>query len=115
MSWASFRELYEAEVLAGQRASTREKADAVFDVLEAEVAPQKLVNLNERTLSRFVAKLRAERTVQGAGAHHDPQLPRVFTCGAYVGQESADDVRGSALPEYQSPEEKAAAGQRERI
>lgn len=61
MTWATFREMYEAEVLAGQRASTREKAGAVFDVLEAEINPSKLVNLNERTLSRFVAKLRQRK------------------------------------------------------
>jgi integrase len=65
MSWASFRELYDAEVLAGQRPSTREKAHSVFDVLEHEVAPQRLVNLNGRTLSRLVVKLRERKQNSG--------------------------------------------------
>jgi integrase len=58
LSWERFRELFEAEFLAGRRENTRENYQATFDIFERLRNPQKLRAVNERTLSAFVADLR---------------------------------------------------------
>jgi hypothetical protein len=42
LSWAAFREMFEAEHVAGLRARSREKYGTVFDVFEELVNPQRL-------------------------------------------------------------------------
>jgi len=58
LTWAEFRALYEAEVLAGRRPRSQEKVGTVLDVFEAEMKPQRLAAVDARTLSRFVQALR---------------------------------------------------------
>src|SRR5262245_32495232 len=58
LDWNRFRELFEAEYLAGLRLRTREKYNCVLDVFEQIVNPAKLRAVNERTLSLFVKGMR---------------------------------------------------------
>lgn len=61
LDWARFREMFEAEYLAGLRERTREKYDCVLDVFEQIVNPAKLRNVNERTLSLFLKGMRERK------------------------------------------------------
>ena len=54
LTWETFREMFEAEVLAGLRQRTREKYTTVFDVFEEIARPARLRDVEERCLSRFV-------------------------------------------------------------
>jgi integrase len=61
LDWERFRQLFEAEYLAGLRASTREKYTAVLDVFEQIMNPTKLRAVTERTLSQFVKGMRERK------------------------------------------------------
>jgi integrase len=61
ISWEKFRELFEAEYLAGLRQKTQIKYGTVLDVFEQTVAPRALRDATERTVSRFVKGLRERR------------------------------------------------------
>jgi integrase len=67
MTWERFRELFEAEYLAGRRAGTREKYRQVFDRFERLASPQTLRGVNERTLSAFAAAMRKEKQLGRGG------------------------------------------------
>jgi integrase len=62
LDWQRFRELFEAEYLAGLRAKTRLKYTTVLDVFEQIINPVKLRTVNERTLSLFVKGMRERKT-----------------------------------------------------
>jgi integrase len=61
LDWEHFRELFEAEYLAGLRPRTREKYGTVLDVFEQTVNPTKLRAVTERTLSLFVKGMRERK------------------------------------------------------
>jgi integrase len=61
LDWERFREMFEAEYLAGLRERTREKYTTVLDVFEQIINPAKLRNVNERTLSLFLKGMRERR------------------------------------------------------
>jgi hypothetical protein len=61
MSWAKFRELFEAEYVAARRLNTRENYAAMFGLFERLCHPTTLRGITERTASRFAAALRGER------------------------------------------------------
>jgi integrase len=58
MTWERFRELFEAEFVAGTRPNTRSNYQATLDVFETVCRPTALRGVNERTVSQFVAGLR---------------------------------------------------------
>jgi integrase len=60
MTWERFRELFEAEYVAGKRLNTRRNYFATLDLLEKICNPRSLKGVNERTVSLFVAGLRKE-------------------------------------------------------
>jgi integrase len=60
MTWERFRELFEDEYVAGERANTRRNYGVMFDLFERLCKPRTLRGVNERTLSAFVAALRKE-------------------------------------------------------
>jgi integrase len=69
MPWASFRELYEREQLAGLRGGTRSKAATVFDAFEVSIGDRKkLGDITERTVSQHAARLR-ERGFKAPTVH----------------------------------------------
>lgn len=65
MSWERFRQMFEAEYLAGLRGRTSEKYGTVFDVFEQIINPQSLAKVTERTLSLFVCGMRERPRKQG--------------------------------------------------
>lgn len=69
MAWTAFRELYEAERLAGKTEGTQAKAGGVFDSFEQLAAPRTLGAITERTISQYAAKLqgngRSPATIRG--------------------------------------------------
>lgn len=58
MSWETFRELYEAEYVAGLRSSTRSGYEDTLDQFEALCNLTSLRAINERTVSGFATALR---------------------------------------------------------
>jgi integrase len=67
ISWARFRELFEAEYLPNVRSSTGGVYRQVFNLFEEVMTPIPPRNITERTLSRFVAELRKKPTRNGVG------------------------------------------------
>jgi integrase len=60
MTWEGFRELFEAEYVAGRRRHTRMNYVATFDLFEKLCSPSRLRSITERTVSQFVACMRKE-------------------------------------------------------
>jgi integrase len=58
MSWERFRELFDAEYVAGKRLNTRRNYKATLDLFERVCHPGSLRAVNERIVSRFAAGLR---------------------------------------------------------
>ncbi len=58
MTWERFRELFEAEYVAGTRKNTRRNFEKTFDHFEAICRPARLRSITERTVSQFAAGLR---------------------------------------------------------
>jgi integrase len=58
MTWERFRELFEAEYVAGQRENTRLNQQATLNLFERICNPKTLRGITERTLSLFVAGMR---------------------------------------------------------
>jgi integrase len=58
MSWERFREVFEAEYVAGLRPNTRANYRAMLDLFEQVCNPARLRSITERTISLFVAGLR---------------------------------------------------------
>lgn len=80
VTWAAFRERYEAEQVKGLAKRTGEKIASVLDRFEREVNPARLCEVDERRLSAYVTRLRAgdaskkvsplkESTIDGHLAH----------------------------------------------
>lgn len=65
LDWERFRELFEAEYVAGLRPRTREKYTTVLDVFEQIINPSKLRAVTERTLSLFVKGMRERKRANG--------------------------------------------------
>ena len=65
LSWEDFRERFELEYAAGLRTKSRKKQQFVFDVFEQICHPNKLADVNERMLSRFVTGMRTRKTKKG--------------------------------------------------
>jgi integrase len=72
LSWEEFRRRYEAEVVPGLATRTAEKISSVFDRFEAEIAPQRLWDVDEKRLSAFVAKLREGKLAKPNPAAEKP-------------------------------------------
>jgi integrase len=62
LDWQRFRELFEAEHLAGLRHKTRLKYTTVLDVFEQIINPDTLARIRERTISLFVKGMRERKT-----------------------------------------------------
>jgi integrase len=78
LSWDEFRRRYEAEVVPGLAVRTADKISSVFDRFEAEIAPQRLWDVDEKRLSAFVAKLREGKPAKPKpGAEKPPKQERV--------------------------------------
>jgi integrase len=58
LSWAVFRERFSTHYLTGLRPATRETYDSVFDVLEKEMHPILLKEIDSQFLTNFVTNLR---------------------------------------------------------
>lgn len=67
LTWAKFREIFEAEYLPGLRERSGEKYGTVFDVFEDECGPKKLRDVNERMVSRFLSKMRTRQRKNSKG------------------------------------------------
>jgi len=65
LDWHRFRDLFEAEYLAGLRERTREKYKTVLDVFEEIISPDKLRTVTERTVSLFVQGMRQRKRPSG--------------------------------------------------
>jgi len=65
LDWQRFREMFQAEYLAGLRFETRLKYTTVLDVFEQIINPDKLRRVNERTISLFVKGMRERKTRKG--------------------------------------------------
>ena len=70
ISWAEFRERYEQEKLASLSEHTVASTATVFNHLERFIDPKNLLVLDEETLSRFQAELRATGIVETSIATH---------------------------------------------
>ena len=57
MKWERFRELFEAEFVAGRRFNTRNNYEDTLDALERLCRPTTLRGVTERTISAFVTAL----------------------------------------------------------
>jgi integrase len=64
MTWERFRDLFEAEYLPGIRPATRKKYRQVLDLFEELAQPRRLVGVNERIVTAFLAGMR-KRPVRG--------------------------------------------------
>jgi integrase len=60
MTWERFRELFEAEYVAGLRPETRKVHNNALDLFEKVCNPRSLRGINERVISAFVAGLRKQ-------------------------------------------------------
>ncbi|REK13008.1 MAG: hypothetical protein DWQ37_10305 [Planctomycetota bacterium] len=73
ITWADFRERYEAEALSGLAESSHKKTAGVLDSVEKILSPDKLRSVTAARLSYYQAKLRerglAESTIKGHLAH----------------------------------------------
>jgi hypothetical protein len=58
MTWAEFREKYEAEVLPGLSEGTGECKASTFNYIESTINPQRLAELTTSRLSEFIKLLR---------------------------------------------------------
>src|SRR4051794_29382277 len=58
MTWARFRELFEAEFVATRRPDTRRNYRVTMDLFEKICGPRQLRSITERTVSAFAAGLR---------------------------------------------------------
>ena len=85
ISWETFRERYEAEVLPGLAVKTQLKVATIFNAVESLIAPAKLRDLTAGRLSVFQAHLRegqrAETTILGYMAHLRSALSWAKTIG----------------------------------
>ncbi len=61
LDWPEFRRRFEDEYLAGLRPRSREKYGTVLDVFEQIVRPERLREVNERTIALFVKGMRARK------------------------------------------------------
>jgi integrase len=61
MTWATFRELFEAEYVSARRRNTRESYRIMLDLFERLCKPTSLRAITERTVSHFAYSLRRER------------------------------------------------------
>ena len=62
MAWDRFRELFEAEFVAGKRPNTRNNYEDTLNLFEELCKPSRLRGITERTLSLFVASMRQRPT-----------------------------------------------------
>jgi integrase len=90
MTWAKFRELFEAEYLPGLRERSREKYGTVLDVLEDEGLPKTIGEISERTISKLVSNLRCRkvmvrnRSTAGAKPTKESKVKRVGLAPATI-------------------------------
>ncbi len=73
LSWQAFRTRYQREALPAKAKATANKVDAVFNVVESILSPQRLTSITADRLSYFQAELRrrhkSESTIKGCLAH----------------------------------------------
>ncbi len=73
VTWETFRERYESQVLPGKARATDEKVSGVFNLLEQYANPARLCDLNAAKLSHWQTKLRdrglADSTINAYSAH----------------------------------------------
>jgi integrase len=67
MTWERFRQLFEAEYVAGLRPHTRRNHKDTMNLFEELCRPGRLQGINERTLSAFVSGMRKRKTRRGEG------------------------------------------------
>jgi integrase len=67
MTWEQFRELFEAEYVAGTRMKTQETFRSCLDRFERLANPRQLRSINERTLSGYLKAMRAEPVADRVG------------------------------------------------
>jgi integrase len=95
ITWERFRELFEAEYVAGLRPNTRRNYANTLDLFEGVCTPGRLSGIDVRTVSAFVSGLR-KRTVNGregmAPSTIDLHLQSLHTVLAWA-------VRQRMLPE----------------
>jgi integrase len=111
LDWHRFRELFEAEYLAGLRPRTREKFNCVLDVFEPIVNPAKVRAVNERTLSLFVKGMRERKQPpqdeQGRpGPDDDEERPRGPQVGTRLGGGPEAATVAPHVPEVKVPKKK---------
>lgn len=70
ISWGEFRERYELEKLASLSSHTASSTATAFNHIEKIIDPKNLLVLNEETLSRFQAALRATEIAETSIATH---------------------------------------------
>lgn len=66
-SWETFRAAFEAEYVAGKRPNTQDNYRVMFDLFEQICEPTNLSAISSRTVSQFVAALRALPGKNGRG------------------------------------------------
>lgn len=101
MTWQRFRELFEAEYVAGKRVNTRENYTATLDLFERLCNPRQLGKVTERTLSRFVAEMRQVKVRGRVGMMPATILNRLHLVRAAL-QWAADQKLIVAVPKLPS-------------
>ena len=112
-TWAEFRERYEDEVLSSLAANTAEKVGYIFDAIERELKPTRLIELTDQRVSHFQAILRkagkSESTIKGNLAHLKAALrwaervelmtraPRVLMPRRAKGAKGTDPLKGRPI------------------
>lgn len=76
ISWEAFRKLFESEYLSGLRERSREKYRSVFDAIEDEMAPKRLADVNERFISKLVARLRVRNVYRNKPKESEEAGPK---------------------------------------
>src|SRR5262249_19003594 len=77
MSWERFREVFEEEYLTGRQKGIQECYRNALDLFEDAAKPTRLRSITERTISRFVAALRARPRRRPAGHGGTPIRSRL--------------------------------------
>ena len=85
LTWAEFRERYEAEKLATLARGTQHVVRSSFNHLERVLNPDRLIKLTTATMSRFQAKLREAGMRDTTLSHHLRHIRAALSWGVSMG------------------------------
>ncbi len=85
LTWAEFRQRYEAEKLASLSAATQVSTASALNHLERVVNPDRLVKLTSATMSRFQSELRKQGLRDTTVAHYLRHIRAALSWGVSMG------------------------------